>query len=328
VVTGSSPGAIPSFLGAGAAAVMKMPWWGSQAASPAHFVPGDRVLITSYATTFKSGAARTKPWQPLPLYNPTNPPLSDYVKWHALAWIDLESTATISVSNVTDTADYGANLGTRQLQATDAMGTAYGLIATGDSNVSDVSPAMSHDGTTIAYVATDFSPYGYPDYAATTASIRIVPYGNKAGGLSQPLAGAADPAHLNYFLSYSADDRFIAFVQAPTPGASSPDGPYYNRFGQVMIVPAAGGSRVRLAANDPDACAGDEVRRRVRHSVPGVDRERRLQWADHRVTALAGCGRGRRHDGDHHHLPGVLRLEPESRPRGRAARAPASRPPT
>jgi hypothetical protein len=267
VVSQSPPGAIPSYLGAGAQAVMKMPWWGSQAVSPAHFSAGDRVLLTSYGTTFKSGMMRTKPWQALPSYNSSNPNLDDKVKWHSLAWIDLESNATIDVA-VTDTPNYGQPLTTREMEGTAAMGTAYGLIATGDTSVSDVSPAMSHDGMTIAYVTTDFSPDGHPDYTATTAAIRTVPYNNKAGGTSQPLAGASDPAHLNYYPSYSGDDRFIAFVQAPAPAASSPDGPYYNRFGQVMIVPAAGGSSVRLAANDPNACAGDNVSAGLINSLP------------------------------------------------------------
>jgi hypothetical protein len=276
VVTGSSPGAIPSYLGTGAQAVMKMPWWGSQSASPGHFTPGDRVLITSYGTTFKSGTVRTKPWQPLPSYNSTNPNLDDKIKWHSLAWIDLESSSTINVA-VTDTPDYGQNLTTREMQGTAAMGTAYGLIATGDTGVSDVSPAMSHDGTQIAYVATDFSPDGHPDYTATKAAIRIVPYNARAGGTSQPLAGASDSAHLDYCPSYSADDKLIAFVQAPAPSASSPDGPYYNRFGQVMIVPAAGGSPVRLAANDPNACAGDNVATGIVNSWP--------RWSPDAVSA-------------------------------------------
>jgi hypothetical protein len=267
VVTGSAPGSVPSYLGAGAQAVMKMPWWGSQATSPAHFSAGDRVLITSYATTFKSGMARNKPWQPLPRYDLVNPANDDRVKWHALAWIDLESSYTINVA-VTDTPDYGQALTTREMEATAAEGTTYGLIATGDAATSDVMPAMNHRGDTIAYVATDYSPDGHPDYTATMASIRTVAYNNRQGGASRPLDGASDAAHLDYYPSYSADDTLIAFVQAPAPSASAPDGPYYNRFGQVMIVPAGGGIPVRLAANDPIACAGDNVAAGLINSWP------------------------------------------------------------
>src|SRR5262249_58797889 len=85
-VASGSVGQVPSYIGPGARAIMKMPWWGTQAMSPAHFAAGDRVLVTSYATTFKSGTARTKPWQGLPYYDSANPDNDDRVKWHALAW--------------------------------------------------------------------------------------------------------------------------------------------------------------------------------------------------------------------------------------------------
>jgi Tol biopolymer transport system component len=189
------------------------------------------------------------------------------VKWHKLAWIDLESTASINVA-VTDTPDYGQNLQNRENQAAAAMGTAYGLIATGDSNISDVSPSFSHDGTKIVYVATDYSPDGHPDYTATVADVKVVDYNNKAGGTSTPLMGASDSGYLEYYPSFSGDDKFIAFTRAPNPGANSPDGPYYNRFGQIMIVPAAGGTPTQLTSNDPESCAGDNVSAGIINSWP------------------------------------------------------------
>jgi hypothetical protein len=180
----------------------------------------------------------------------------------------MESTATIDVAFPMN-PDYGNTLSTRQMQATAAKGTAWGLIATGDT-MSDVMPSMSNKpGTnTIAYVESDFTPDGHPDYTATMASIRTVPYNNHAGGTSAPLAGASDSGHLNYYPAYSADDALIAFTQAPVPSATSPDGPYYNRFGQVMIVPAAGGTPIALAANTPNSCAGDVSPNQVINSWP------------------------------------------------------------
>jgi hypothetical protein len=266
-LSGGMVGAIPANIGSGAQAIMKMPWWGQQTMSPAHWAAGDRVLVTSYGSTFKSGAARTEPWQGLPTYDSANPNNDDKIKWHQLAWIDMESSATIDVA-VTSTPDYGNALTMRNAEATAAKGTAWGLIATGDSNVSDVSPNLSHKGDQIVYTTTDFSPDGHPDAAATTADIHTVAYNNHAGGTSQALAGAADPSFLEYYPSYSGDDHFIAFTRAPAPGAASPDGPYYNRFGQVMIIPAAGGTAVQLAANDPVACAGDNVSTGIINSWP------------------------------------------------------------
>src|SRR5690606_10723878 len=81
-------------------------------------------------------------------------------------------------------------------------------------------------------------------------------------------------------------DKFIAFTRAPAPSNTSrcaqgkpisrtdqsstkcnnptaaqlgpnPDGPYYNRNGEIFVVPSAGGTPVRLRANDPVACGGE-----------------------------------------------------------------------
>jgi hypothetical protein len=267
LITNGSAGNLPSWLGVGAQSVMKMPWLGTQHMTLKHFMTGDRTLITSYGTTFKSGKTRTQPWQALPSYDSANPANDDKVKWHSLAWIDLESNATINVA-VTDTPDYGTALQTREMQGTTAMGTAYGLIATGDTSTSDVSPSFNHAGDKIVYVTTDYSPDGHPDYTATTADVRIVSYNNRAGGTSTALMGASDPSDLEYYPSFSADDQLIAFTRAPKPGTSSPDGPYYNRFGDVRIVPAGGGAAVSLAANTPVACAGDNVSAGIINSWP------------------------------------------------------------
>jgi hypothetical protein len=262
-------GALPTPIAAGAQAIMKTPWWGQQTMSKAHWVDGDRTIVTSYGTTFKSGTARSIPWAKLPSYAGTDgATVDDKIKWHALSWINAEYNAAIPVT-IAAGNDYGnPNLAARNADVTAAVGTGWGLIATGDSNISDVSPSLNHKGDSIAYVTTDYSPDGHPDATATTADIRIVPYNNRAGGTSQPLAGASDPSLLEYYPSYSADDRLIAFTQAPKPGPSSPDGPYYNRFGKVMVISAAGGTAVQLAANDPVACGGDNVAAGLINSWP------------------------------------------------------------
>jgi hypothetical protein len=50
--------------------------------------------------------------------------------------------------------------------------------------------------------------------------------------------------------------RSASFSRAPKAG---PDGPFRNRFGEVTVVPSTGGSPAPLAANDPNACAGDSL---------------------------------------------------------------------
>jgi len=243
---------------------MKMPWWGTQALSPAHFMPGDRTLVTTYATTFRGGKQRAKAWD-TPDYAADK---TDKVKTAQLAWIDLESTAAIDVAITNPDGDYGPSLDARQTAAMAAKGTAWGLIATGDTTMGAASPSLTHDGKTIVYVATDYAPDGHPDYTAKAADLRVVDYNNRAGGTSSPLMGAADPNALEYYPSYSADDALIAFTKAPAVGASSPDGPYYNRFGKIAVIPAAGGVATELAANDPGTCGGDNLATGIINSWP------------------------------------------------------------
>ncbi len=262
-VAEGSVGQIPNYITPGAQALLKQPWLGTQSMSAAHWTTGDRILITSYGVARSDGAARDQPWYGGDWESVDGPRVS----MHQLAWFDLEATASINVA-VTDTPDYGEPLNDRQAAATAAKGTAWGLIATGDSGVSQVMPVMNHAGDQIVYTTTDNAADGHPDYTAKTADIKTVPYNNKAGGTSTALAGASDPSYLEYYPSYSADDQWIAFTRAPAPSASSPDGPYYNRFGEIMVVPSAGGTPTSLEANIPNACAGDDLSVGVINSWP------------------------------------------------------------
>jgi hypothetical protein len=110
-------------------------------------------------------------------------------------------------------------------------------------------PNWSHDGANIAYVSTYAGKDGR--LGAGSADIYKVPYNNKAGGTATPLPGASDPGYNEYYPSYSSDDAFIAFNRI----ASGQD-MYYNPTSEVFVVPAAGGTATRLAANDPPACSG------------------------------------------------------------------------
>ena len=76
-VTSEAPGAVPSYLSAGARTLLKMPWLGTQSMSRSHWSTGDRILIASYGT-------RSKPFDP---QNGQN---------DRLMWIDLETNAAIS----------------------------------------------------------------------------------------------------------------------------------------------------------------------------------------------------------------------------------------
>ncbi|HKO53790.1 MAG TPA: hypothetical protein VJV79_39050 [Polyangiaceae bacterium] len=264
-------GAMPTGIALGAQAIMKTPWWGQQAMTKAHWVAGDKTIVSSYGTTFTSGAKRTIPWNKLPSYASDGAgAIDDKIKWHTLAWINAEYAADIPVTVPPgEGGDYGKpELEMRNTMVTAAEGTGWGLIPTGDGGISAVSPSLSHDGKSIVYVTTDYSPDGHPDATAKVASIKTVPF-SKTGGTSTPLPGASDASTLNYYPSYSQDDQLIAFTQAPKPSTASPDGPYYNRFGKIMVVPAAGAPTPHeLAANDPGTCGGDNLATGIINSWP------------------------------------------------------------
>lgn len=248
-IAGASRGQVPASLGKGAVGLLKMPWLGSQTMSPAHWSANDRILVTSYGSTFKSGMLRTRAWQGLPSYHP-----DDYIKWHRLAWIDLEANFDVDVTDL----GYGSAVDARNLAISNARDSAWGLIATGDTGLSEVSPSFNRAGDSIVYVSTDYSPDGHPDPSAKVADLRIVPYNRRAGGVSHALNGASDPNYFEYDPAFSPDSRFVAFTRAARGG---PDGPSHNRFGELAVIPARGGEPVRLAANDANSCAGDSPTR-------------------------------------------------------------------
>jgi hypothetical protein len=170
----------------------------------------------------------------------------------------------------------------RQATVANAQGDGWDLITTTGEARSAVSPDWSNDGERIAYVSTDVtSADGHPDWLANAADIRIAPFNGGNGGRVQDLQGASDAAFLEYYPAFSSDDAFIAFARAPQPSnpqrtactpaaqpgcrnqalGNNPDGPYYNRNGEIYIVPSQGAPQpIRLAANDPVSCTGETAR--------------------------------------------------------------------
>ena len=269
-------GNLPETVTAYAATMMKQPWLGMQSMSPAHFSTdpgGERMLITSY------GSRQDPATQPFSATQPAT---------HTLAWFNLAAQdpapAIIYPEVFSATNPYGEDLGNRQAKVGAGFDTAWGLLTIGGEASNAVTPSWSNDGVDIAYVSTELaSTDGHPDWRANTADIKVVPYNNRAGGTAVPLAGASDPNFLEYYPEYSADDAFIAFARAPLPSVATrcvptqdangvvstcpvqnlgenPDGPYYNRNGEIFIVTRGGGEAIRLAANDPVSCSGETAR--------------------------------------------------------------------
>ncbi|MCC6526838.1 MAG: hypothetical protein IT373_29585 [Polyangiaceae bacterium] len=138
------------------------------------------------------------------------------------------------------------------LHAADASG--WGVLArNGDArNVS--SPSWRRDGTALAYVS---SPAGGEGVIADTTAgdptmdIYTVPYNARQGGDATPLPGASDPGYREFYPVYSPDDALLAFNRTDQPVNS-----YNQPSAEVLVVPSAGGTALRLAANDPPACTG------------------------------------------------------------------------
>lgn len=184
--------------------------------------------------SFLSAAARTllgRIPQQLPTFSAGHYKTGDHVALttlllggrYEIAWTDLEARDT-------------------------AQGVGWGVIARdGDSNMV-AAPVWSHGGQSIAYVSTKMAQSGV---TVTDGDLRVVPYGDRKGGSSRPVVGASDPAFNEFYPAFSPDDGFLAFSRLPS-GASS----YNHASTEIFVVPAAGGTATRLAANDPPACSG------------------------------------------------------------------------
>jgi hypothetical protein len=134
------------------------------------------------------------------------------------------------------------------LEAPDqGRGTAWNVIArNGDANAAS-SGTFSHDGTKIVYVSTSASGAGV--IQNTDGELWTVDYNNKAGGNAAAIPGANDPNAHQFYPTFSADDALVAFNRVPKGQTS-----YNDAAAEVYVVPAAGGTVSRLAANDPPTC--------------------------------------------------------------------------
>ncbi len=136
---------------------------------------------------------------------------------------------------------------------------ATGTLARQGDPAGAAAPNFSHDGTRVVYTSTNANQDGR--LGVGTADLYTVPFANRAGGPATPVAGASDPSYAEYYPAFSPDDALIAFNRLAQSDASvTPTGqPYdggmfFNPAAEVWVVPSAGGSAIRLTANDPPAC--------------------------------------------------------------------------
>lgn len=129
---------------------------------------------------------------------------------------------------------------------------ASGILARGGDGRQPANPAWSQDGKTIAYVATS-GRVTDGRVRDGVADIFTIPYNDRKGGAATPLPGASDPLFNEYYPTFSPEDRLVAFNRVAA-GLNMYNAP----TAEVMVVAAKGGTAVRLLANDPPACTGQQ----------------------------------------------------------------------
>jgi hypothetical protein len=221
-------GEIPSWLTPGGAEAFSQPWLGIMSFSNAAWAANDHAVVVTYQNS-------SAPWDGQSWSDSPN---------SRLAWIDLSTSVPTAAA-----AGAGTSGDSLMTYMKSNEGKSYGFLArNGDSRGAE-GPTWSHDGTNVAYVSTNAAKDGR--LATGTADLYSVPYNARAGGNATPIAGASDPNYCEYYPAYSPDDRYIAFDRAP-----GGENMYYNPHAEVFVVPAGGGTAVRLNANTPVACTG------------------------------------------------------------------------
>lgn len=288
-VAEGTTGASPDYVTEGARKFMKMPFMGTGAMLKAAWDTGDRTLIATMGRRADHIYINYGYNEP-----PRYEPLVHDLVWLDLQTTETYTDTLPAATGVTGdppwAVDYTgyerAEAATaRDAEIRTAEGVAYGVLATETGSISNPAPAKT--GLRIAYSVSESSIDGHPDWHNNTSDIKIVDLtsARAASGAGVPLAGASDPGALEYYPAFSPDDAFIAFTRAPAPSNSSrcrqgnptvhndkdsptcdnyaldlgenPDGPYYNRKGEIYLVSSAGGEPHRLRGNDPVACSGE-----------------------------------------------------------------------
>jgi len=233
-------GAPPSFVLAGGRAAAAQPWVGITTYSPLHWAPGDHIMVAPLGTnTATDGTA-------------------DLDQRSGLAWFDLESAASGTSSQL--------------------KGAAWDWIYAPVSNQYAAAPSWAHTSDTILFTMTNNVVSGR--LGTGTAHLATVPYAKSGAAPPTPLPGdGSDPAFAQYYGTYTSDDQWIAYNSVPADvaavthpqmdGTMMPwDGMYAQPETEIFVLNAAGGTRTRLAANDPAACDGQSTSPGINNSWP------------------------------------------------------------
>ncbi|HSY24787.1 MAG TPA: hypothetical protein VK841_21835, partial [Polyangiaceae bacterium] len=230
---GGAAGAIPPWFTPGGQEAVALPWIGMMTFSPQMWAAGQHWVVAGLQVS-----STEVPWQGGGTASPSS-----------LVWIDMSTTQPLFFAGPDGGPE--ANLMGQNMEFVTAnLNKSYGYLATtGDPNGSAACPTWSHDGSKIVYASNTATQDGR--LAQGKSDLYTVPFNNGMGGAAKPLQGAADSTANEYYPWFSPDDKYIAYDRA------DPTNPmYYNPAAEVYVVPSAGGTATRLAANDPPACTG------------------------------------------------------------------------
>jgi hypothetical protein len=167
-----------------------------------------------------------------------------------------------------------------------AQNTGWGVVArTGDTNGAAYA-SFAHTSDTLLYVSSSDVASGV---SVHHGNLMTVPFNNRAGGTPAPISGAATTTYNEYYPTFSPDDTYVAFNRV-ADGAYS----YNNSAAEVWVVPSAGGTPTRIAANDPPSCTA-KVSPGVTNSwpkwAPGAtdDSGKRYYWLTFSSTRGTGA---------------------------------------
>ena len=247
-------GSLPTFVTTAGMTMANTAWQGVTSFSRDDWTAGNRRYVGSWAPRTVSSDPSLV-WQ---IWGGTASDTMTKTGQDVLIWVNLASSAAVPAPIIQGNSVTNANNAIFPALVA-AKGDLWGIIdRTGDTHGA-VTPNWSHNGNLIAYTSTDSTTDGRvgPNPTSntptlTTADIYTVPFNAGQGGTAVPVTGAADPKYGEYYPSFSGDDVYIAFNRAPMDGQAL----YYRPDAEICLVPAAGGTPVRITANDPPQCTG------------------------------------------------------------------------